>query len=117
LVFYSSGFTGEDIARALHVHPNTVYADLHAFARDGLDSVQQPASPGAPAQIEAAAAAEMCRIAKIPPSDLGLEYGRWSLTNLRDYLVKKHTVREISREHLRQLLKKGASTSARSSGS
>jgi len=117
LVFYAAGFTGEDIARALQVHPNTVYADLRAFARDGLDSVRRSPAVGAPPRIDAATAAEICRVAKIPPGELGLEYGRWSLANLRDYLVKKRAVRGISREHLRQVLKKGESISAPSSES
>jgi transposase len=115
LVFYAAGFTGEDIARALQVHPNTVYADLQAFAQDGLDSLRRLPAVGARPRIAAASAAEICRIAKIPPGELGLEYGRWSLANLRDYFIKKRTVREISREHLRQMLKKGVSTSGSSS--
>jgi hypothetical protein len=42
---------------------------------------------------------------------LGLPYGRWSLSKFRDYLIGHGVVREISREHLRRVLKKGGTRS------
>ena len=36
ILYYGLGLDGRAIARALQVHPNTIYADLHAFADDGL---------------------------------------------------------------------------------
>jgi len=111
LVLYYAGMNARDIASALAVHPNTIYADLGAFGRHGLASLAQTAAMGAPARIDARQADEARRIAETPPVDLGEPYGRWSLATLRAYLIGHHILPDISREYLRQLLKKGASTS------
>lgn len=115
LVYHYTGFSGQEIAAALGVHPNTVYADLLAFAEEGLASVRPSRPPGVRARLDDQTVAEIGRIAESPPYELGLPNGRWSLATLRAYLLKQRTVRKISREHLRQLLKKGGSLSARSS--
>jgi len=110
VVLYDTGMNVRNIAAALGVHPNTVYGDLQAFGQRGLPSIQEVAPRGAPARIPAPQAAEIRRIAEMDPVDWGEPYGRWSLATLRTHLLRHHIVRTISREHLRQLLKKGAST-------
>jgi transposase len=112
VAYYALGLNAREIAGAVGVHPNTVYAVLHAFDRRGLATVREPPSPGAPERITSEKAAEICRLADMPPGELGLEEGRWSLANLRTYLIRTHVVKRISREHLRRLLKKGGSISA-----
>lgn len=106
LVLHFTGMQARDIAEALEVHPNTIYADLHAFQENGLAAVERSSSMGAPTRIPPKVADEIRRIAEIAPYELGLPYGRWSLATLRAYLIQKHVVKKISREHLRQLLKK-----------
>lgn len=110
LVLYYTGMTARDIAGALGVHPNTIYTDLQAFGQRGWASIQEAAPMGAPARLQEAQIQEVQRIAQTAPAELGEPYGRWSLTTLRTYLIRHHILRKISREHLRQLLKKGAST-------
>jgi transposase len=109
LVLYAAGLEGNDIARALNIHVNTVYADLRAFERYGLDCVHHRSYGGAPVQIAEAQRAEILRLAEAPPGEVGLPYGRWSLAKLRQYLLQHRIVRAISREYLRQVLKKGGS--------
>jgi transposase len=99
------------------VHPNTIYADLQAFGQRGWASLQETVRRGAPARLQAAQIQEARRIAETAPVDLGEPYGHWSLATLRTYLIRHHIVRNISREHLRQLLKKGASAAAGSNAS
>jgi transposase len=110
LVLYYTGMNTRDIAAALGVHPNTIYADLQAFGQHGWASIQEAAPMGAPARLQETQIREVRRIAQTAPVELGEPYGRWSLTTLRTYLIRHHILRKISREHLRQLLKKGAST-------
>lgn len=110
IVLYETGMNARAIASALGVHPNTVYADLQAFGQRGLPSILEVAPRGAPARIPAPQVAEVRRIAEMDPVDRGEPYGHWSLATLRTYLIRHHIVRNISREHLRQLLKKGGST-------
>lgn len=116
-VLYSMGMNAREIAVALGVHPNTIYADLDAFGRQGLPSIAQAAPMGAPAHLEARQADEIRRIARLDPGERGEPYGHWSLATLRTHLIRHHIVPNISREHLRQLLKKGASTGAISNAS
>jgi len=107
LVYYASGLSTQDIAAAVGVHPNTVYAVVHAFEQRGMAAVTAPVPRGAPSRVRPDQVAEMRRLADLSPTEVGLPHGRWSLANLRDYLIKKRIVKGISREHLRRLLKKG----------
>lgn len=106
LILYGMGLKPLEIAMSEGVHANTVYKDLHAFEQLGVEAVKQLRCGGAPARITAAQVAYMVRLAEQSPQEVGLPYGRWSLRKLSSYLVKKHIVKSIGRERLRQLLKK-----------
>lgn len=108
ILLYATGMAAGEIAQALEVHPNTIYADLHAFGHQSVSAIQQLHSRGAPVRISDSQVEEIVRIAERPPYELGLPYGRWSGTKLRQYLLQQRIVKAISREHLRRLLKKGA---------
>ncbi len=113
LLFYAAGLNAPSIANALAVHVNTIYACLHRFAHLGVALFQRTRRPGAPAHITAAQIEEMARIAEQSPTEFGLPYGRWSLANLREYLIhQRHLLKVISREHLRRVLKKRIFVSA-----
>jgi transposase len=110
VVLYAAGLSATAIAQTLGVHINTIYSDLRAFERDGLAAVNRQQPRGAPLRLSCEQQAEIRRLAEIAPYELGLPYGRWSLSTLRGYLIKRRVVRSISREHLRQVLKKGGSS-------
>jgi len=112
LLLYAAGHNATDIATFLEVHVHTVYADLHAFGQEGLGSVRQSRCLGAPPRLTAEQRAEITRLADVPPYELGLPYGRWSLAKLRTYLIQHRVVKRISREHLRRVLQKRGSASA-----
>jgi transposase len=112
LLLYSEGLTGVEIAAGLQFHPQTVYQDLRAFAQEGLAALQPPARGGAAKQLTIEQEAEIGRLAELSPIEVGQPYGRWSLANLRAYLLKARIVKQISREHLRRVLKKGGCASA-----
>ena len=107
LVLYAAGLEGVDIARALDIHMNTVYSDVRAFERYGVDCIHHRLRGGAPIRIAEAQRAEIVRLAEMAPGEVGLPYGRWSLSKLREYLLQHRIVPAISREYLRQVLKKG----------
>lgn len=106
ILLYSYGFNAIEIGTELEVHPNSVYSYLHAFDQEGIDSLHGALRGGAPVRISEDKVAAIWRLAEIKPYELGLSYGRWSLSNLAEYLVKVRIVKAISREHLRRLLKK-----------
>lgn len=111
LILYATGMIAVEIAHALEVHPNTIYADLHAFAQHGVRALDQLRAPGAPVRLSKAQRIEIVRLAAGPPYELGLPYGRWSVAKLRSYLLQYRIVKALSREHLRRVLQKGGSTS------
>jgi transposase len=111
LLFYGAGLDAPSIAEALGVHINTIYICLHRFAGLGMSLFQCVPPQGAPPRISATQMDEIARVAEQAPSELGLPYGRWSLANLREYLIyQRHSLKAISREHLRRLLKKSRFT-------
>ncbi len=112
LVLHAAGVSAAEIAQLLGVHVHTTYTDLHAFGQHGLDSVRQPRRLGAPAGLSGVQVRAIWRLAETPPYELGLPYGRWSLAKLRAHLIRQRVLKKVSREHLRRLLKKGASSCA-----
>lgn len=115
LVLYAAGLEANEIARALDVHINTVYSDLRAFDLRGVACVRERMQGGAPARLSAAQRAAIVRMAETSPGDVDLPFGRWSLSKLREYLIRRRIVKAISREHLRRVLKKGGCAFAPSS--
>ena len=110
LVLYAAGLEALDIARALDIHVNTVYSDVRAFERQGVECIRDRLRGGAPRRITKVQRVAILHLAETPPGEVGLPYGRWSLSKLRQYLLQQHVVPAISREYLRQVLKKGGCT-------
>jgi transposase len=107
ILYHGLGLNGQQLAEALHVHPNTVYADLQAFEREGLGCVRALPVGGAPRRISDQQLNAIWHWAECLPRDLGLPDPRWTLTNFREFLVKRQRVlKRISLEHLRRVLKK-----------
>ena len=117
LLLHAAGQPATRIAQLLQVHPNTVYADLHAFARHRLSCLDGPRAAGAPPRLSREQVEVIWRLAGKPPTAVGLPYGRWSLAKLRAYLIHQHLVKAISREHLRRVLKRGGTACATSAAS
>jgi transposase len=115
ILLYAAGLTAVEIARLLEVHANTIYADLHAFGTYGVDAVYHQGQRGAPQRLTSTQLNAVWRLAALPPYEVGLPYGRWSLAKLRDYLIKHRVLPTMSREHLRRVLKKGGCAYAASS--
>jgi len=102
---YGLGMTAQAIADTLQVHPNTIYADLHAFAREGLCCVPPLPRGGASPRITPQQREQIGYWAQQSPRDLGLLDARWTLASLREFLIHHaHVLKRISLEHLRRLL-------------
>ena len=106
LILYGMGLSPIEIAVSQNVHLNSVYKDLHAFEQLGLEAILQLQRSGAPSRITDIQETKLVQLAEQSPQTVGLPYGRWSLRKLNAYLIKKHIVKSIGRERLRQLLKK-----------
>jgi transposase len=107
ILYYGLGFDGAAIAKALRVHPRTIYADLQAFAREGFACLHPLPVGGAPKRITPKQLAQLWQWAECLPRDFGLLDARWTLASFREFLVKRRRLLKwISLEHLRRLLKK-----------
>ncbi len=107
IMYHGLGLTGRAIAQALQVHFNTIYADLRAFAREGLACLRALSRGGAPQRITAQQRAAIGEWAECSPRELGLLDARWTLASFREFLVKRQRLlKRISLEHLRRILKK-----------
>ena len=115
ILLYAAGLTAVEIAHLLEVHANTIYADLHAFGTYGVAAVYHFGQRGALQRLSPTQLNEVWQLAERPPYELGLPYGRWSLSKLREYLITHQILPRISREHLRRVLKKGGCDYAASS--
>lgn len=106
ILSYADGWDAQEIARFLQVHPNTIYADLHAFDEQGLACLHPLPTGGAPAQITPEQGETMRSWAEQTPEEMGLSEGRWTLATFRDFLVQRQRLLpHLSLEHLRRLLK------------
>ncbi len=104
---YGLGLDGAAIAKGLHVHPNTIYADLHAFGQGRLYCLQPFAAGGAPPCITSEQLNQIWQWADAQPRDFGLLDARWTLASFREFILKRQRLLKwISLEHLRRLLKK-----------
>lgn len=107
ILFYADGLNAVEIAVILKAHPNTIYADLHAFHQHGLNSLRPLARGGAPPRLTPAQREQIVALAEREPVEFDLPYGRWSLAKFRDFLIhRKRLLKQISREHLRGVLKR-----------
>ena len=109
LLLYATGMEATRIADTLESHVNTIYSDLRAFEHAGVGCIHEHLHGGAPLRLSNAQRATILQLAESCPGEVGLPYGRWSLSKLREYLLEQRLVEAISREHLRRVLKKGGS--------
>jgi len=100
----SQGKNAAEIAEALGADDDWVRDVIHAFNRDRMDSLRPRWGGGRPATITQEMRAEIAKIAATRPQLVKEPFTRWSLTKLRDYLIKNKVVASISKERLRQIL-------------
>lgn len=99
--------TATEVAQLFNLHLNTVLWYVHHFNHRRLRWITLHHPGGPPRQISPRIVRQIVALANQSPSAVGLPYGTWSLARLQWFLVKRRQlVRQISREHLRRLLKK-----------
>jgi transposase len=94
-----------DIAGRLYFCDGHVRAIIKEFNACGLDALVPKYSGGRPPKFSEEQVSLMVEAALCPPDLLGWPFRRWSLSKLRDHLLKEKIVDSISLEKLRNLLK------------
>lgn len=98
--------TDEEVAEMFNVHGSTVRSIRERFVMEGLESAlnrKKRATPPCEPKLDGAAQARLTAIACSKPPE---GRARWTLQLLGDRLVELKIVESISRETVRQALKK-----------
>lgn len=100
-----SGSTDEQVAQALEVSTRSVNRVRRAYVEEGLSAAieRQPRREQPRRKLDGAAEAHLVAVACSPPPAGQV---RWTLRLLSDKLVELQVVESISRECVRQTLKK-----------
>jgi transposase len=96
-----------EISTMIGLHPINVRKWIHRFNQMGMDGLYPRRSPGRPRLFDENQRGEIIRLARMSPSTLGLGFSNWSLQRLRQELIERGVVPEISAEAIRQELRKG----------
>jgi transposase len=94
-----------DIARRVYFCDGHVRTIIKQFNASGLDSLVPQYGAGRPPKFTQEHISLIVESALCPPNLLGWPFSRWSLSKLRDHLVREKIVASISLETLRQMLK------------
>jgi len=101
----AQGFRVPAIARLVGLCEKSVRATIKGFNEKGVVVLDRKFSSGRPHKFTDDQKWAIIDIATSRPRDLRLPFSRWSLSKLRDYLVKHRVVKSISLEWLRRILK------------
>jgi transposase len=100
----AEGWRVPEISTMVNLHPINVRKWIHRFNVFGMDGLRSGKSPGRPVVFTAKQRQQIAEVAATNPRTLGLRFSRWSLQNLRRYLIEKKIVKHISVETVRQIL-------------
>ena len=97
------GYSVNEIERMVNLHAVNVRKWIRRFNKEGVKALvkEEKSHP----KFSERARNRMAELALKRPSELGLPFNNWSLTKLRDYLVKKRVVSSISIEQIRRVLR------------
>jgi len=105
LLASATGMGASQIARVVGSDENQVRRVIHEFNQQGFDSLRPQVGGGRPPTIPQPTRDRIVAIAGACPRSYGIPMNRWSLRQLRRYLLRRRIVAAISVEGLRQLLR------------
>ena len=94
-----------DIARRLYFSPAHVRTVIKAFHAEGFEGPAPKYCGGRPPKFGEEQRSLIIETALCPPDLLGRPLTRWSLAELRDFIIHERIVDSISLETIRQMLK------------
>ncbi len=104
----AQGFTPPKIADMLGLSVEWTRHIIHEFNEKGFDSLKplpNKGGTGRPRKFVDEIRLEMVNVALTPPSSMGYPFTTWSLRKLRDAIVEKGIVADISVSNLQKILK------------
>ncbi len=96
-----------EISALVGLHPINVRKWIHRYNRYGMTGLYPRRSPGRPGLFDEKQRQAILNLAMGDPLELDLGFSSWSLQRLRQQLIMRGTIPEISAETIRQELIKG----------
>jgi transposase len=105
LLHSAQGFTPPKIGELLGISTDWVRHIITEFNEHGFDSLNpKPRSGGRPPKFDDEIRLEMVNLALTPPPKLGYPFQKWSLRKLREGIIKKGIVDDISVSNLQKIM-------------
>jgi transposase len=103
ILWAREGMSGPQIAKRVEREVDTIYRILDRFEAEGLSGLTDRARSGRPPEYSEEERGKMIAAARTKPSDVGREFGYWSLSRLVEYVTVELGI-PISRAQLARVL-------------
>jgi len=101
------GDTSGEIAKRLHFTAWYVRKIIHAFNKDGIDSLKAKyENGGRPPKLLEEHESELIELALTPPNLIGKPFTHWSIKTLREEAIRRRVIPDVCMETVRRILKK-----------
>ncbi len=97
----AQGFTAPNIALIAGMSEDYVRDLIKAFNENGMTMLKPHWGPGRPPTFTAEQRRALVSLATSRPRDLGLPYGTWSLSRLREEAIRRGIAESVSKEWVR----------------
>lgn len=104
VVLSAQGKRVPEISKRVNLHPINVRKWIHRFNESGLEGLRSGKSPGRPPLFTNRQRQQIVTIASTNPRRYGLQFSRWSLQRLRNFVIENGVVDHISVETVRQII-------------
>lgn len=99
------GMKVPEIAKTFYCSEDHVRDVIALFNRDGLECLKPKYCGGRPITFTPEQRSDIIELAQIPPNVLGLPFTHWSLSKLKEEVIRRKIVKSISHETISQILK------------
>jgi transposase len=107
VLLVAQGMNCSQVAQLLGDAPRTVAYWVQKFEQKGLAALQEGTRSGRPSKLKAQQLADLQRVLRGTPRDVGLSSNRWDGSTMAAYLRQKHQV-DLGPRQCRRLLRRGA---------
>lgn len=108
IILYSSdGMKTSEICTKTGREKRSVLRAINQFNKTGISSLKRGRSTGKKSKFTDEQRAKILQIINTDPRVAGKKFTTWSLSKLKEYLVDKRIINDVSIETLRQILLKG----------
>jgi transposase len=108
----SDGYGVPDIAKRIGRHESRVRMWIRQFNKFGLEGLQSSKPKGAALRCSEQVQQRILDLVLTHPTDLGLQFSRWTADRLRQQLIQENLVSDISNRTIRRVLEKASAGAA-----